>query len=197
MNPEHVKVVLNGAAAIAEWREQNPETRLDLWDANLGGANLWDANLQGAILGDANLQGAILGDANLRNADLWGANLRNANLRNAILWGADLRGAILWGANLRGAILWGAILWGANLRNANLRGASLNSAAGIWQSGPGGSRRDMLYVVKHETCLMVKAGCFWGTLDEFEAAVEQTHGDSAHGRYYRTMIAAARAWAEQ
>ena len=29
-NPEHVKVVRQGAAAIAEWRRQNPEASLDL-----------------------------------------------------------------------------------------------------------------------------------------------------------------------
>ena len=42
----------------------------------------------------------------------------------------------------------------------------------------------MLYAVKHEACVMVKAGCFWGNLDKFKAAVTKTHGDNSHARYY-------------
>lgn len=79
----------------------------------------------------------------------------------------------------------------ANLREANLRGAS-----GIISIGPGGSRSDMLYAVKHEADCMVKAGCFWGTLAEFAAAVEAKHGDNPHGVYYRAVIAMLRVWYE-
>jgi len=172
MNSEHVEIVRHGAAAISAWREQHPEVRLDLRDANL-----WHANLLGADLRGANLLGANLQGASLRDADLWGADLRRANLLGADLGGANLEGANLWGANLRGAYL--------------------VDANGIWQCGPGGSRGDMLYVVKHYDEPMAKAGCFWGTLAEFEAAVEKTHGENPHGRYYRAMIAAAKAWAAQ
>jgi hypothetical protein len=36
--------------------------------------------------------------------------------------------------------------------------------------------------------VMVRAGCFYGTLDEFSAAVEKTHGDSAHGKEYQMAL---------
>ena len=35
---------------------------------------------------------------------------------------------------------------------------------------------------------MVKAGCFTGTLDEFTAAVEETHGETDHGKEYAMAI---------
>ena len=72
----------------------------------------------------------------------------------------------------------------ANLSGACLSGANLHGAENILSIGPGGSRGGMLYGVKHETCIMVKTGCFWGTLEEFKTAVEKTHGDNAHGKYY-------------
>ena len=99
-NLEHVKAVEGGKEAIALWREQHPEERLDLFRADLIGANLRLANLNGANLNGANLTGA-----DLIGADLIGANLIGANLSGADLRGADLRGANLRGANLREADL--------------------------------------------------------------------------------------------
>ena len=132
------------------------------------------------------------------------ANLRGADLRDADLWGANLLGADLWGANLRGANLWGANLLGANLRDANLRGADLRDAnlrdadlrdadlrgaAGkILSFGPIGSRQGITYVTKTERTIHVRCGCFYGTLEEFAAKVEEEHGDSQHGKSYKAAI---------
>ena len=126
------------------------KAKVDLRDANLGGANL-----RGANLGGANLRGADLWGANLRDANLWGANLGGANLRGAYLWGANLgganlrdanlRGANLGGANLRGAYLWGAYLWGANLGGANLSFHQFPSIR-LLSSIPLGKISDMLTV---------------------------------------------------
>ena len=157
--------------------------------ANLRGANLWGADLQGA-----NLWGADLQDANLRDANLWGADLQDANLRDADLQDANLRDADLWDANLRGADLRGANLRGANLRgadlrDANLRGANLQDAAGkILYFGPIGSRQGITYVTKTERTIHVRCGCFYGTLEEFAAKVEEKHGDSQHGKSYKAAI---------
>ena len=54
-DPEHVEVVMRGAAAIAEWRQENPGVVLDL-----SGANFRYANLRGADLVMASLTGADL-----------------------------------------------------------------------------------------------------------------------------------------
>ena len=152
--------------------------------ANLRGANLWGADLQGA-----NLWGADLQDANLRDADLWDANLRGADLRGANLRGANLRGADLRDANLRGADLRDANLRDANLRDANLRDANLQDAAGkILYFGPIGSRQGITYVTKTERTIHVRCGCFYGTLEEFAAKVEEKHGDSQHGKSYKAAI---------
>ena len=117
--------------------------------------------------------------ANLRDADLWDADLRGANLRDADLRDADLRDADLWDANLRDA----------NLRDANLRGANLRGAAGkILSFGPIGSRQGITYVTKTERTILVRCGCFYGTLEEFAAKVEEEHGDSQHGKSYKAAI---------
>jgi hypothetical protein len=132
-NPEHVEIVRQGAAAIAQWRRQKPEAPLslseaDLTEANLRGANLAWAELAGAVLAEADLTGADLRLANLTGADLRLANLTGADLRLADLTGADLTGADLRRANLAGANLAGANLAGANLTGANLTGANLAEA---------------------------------------------------------------------
>ena len=137
------------------------------------------ADLRDADLRDANLRDADLRDANLWDADLRDANLRGADLRDADLWGADLRGADLWGADLRDADLWGA----------DLRGADLWGAAGkILSFGPIGSRQGITYVTKTERTIHVRCGCFYGTLEEFAAKVEEEHGDSQHGKSYKAAI---------
>ena len=117
--------------------------------------------------------------ANLQDANLWGANLQGATLR-----GADLQGANLWGADLQGANLWGADLQGANLWGADLRGA----AGKILSFGPIGSRQGITYVTKTERTIHVRCGCFYGTLEEFAAKVEEKHGDSQHGKSYKAAI---------
>ncbi len=47
-NLEHLRIVTQGAEAIAKWRDENPEVRLDL-----GEANLWTADLRAADLSAA------------------------------------------------------------------------------------------------------------------------------------------------
>ena len=88
----------------------------------------------------------------------------------------------------------GADLGGANLRGANLRGADLGENR-VFQVGPGGSRGDYTVIKSGPNLDEVWCGCFRGTLAEFEAKVEKTHGDNEHGRYYRALIALFRAGA--
>ena len=107
-------------------------------------------------------------------ANLQDVNLQSANLQSANLQGADLRGADLRDADLRGA----------NLQDANLQGA----AGKILSFGPIGSRQGITYVTKTERTIHVRCGCFYGTLEEFAAKVEEEHGDSQHGKSYKAAI---------
>ncbi len=177
-----------------------------LYGANLCGANLCGADLGGAYLYGAYLRDANLGGANLRGADLCGADLRGANLGGADLRGADLRDADLCGADLRDADLRDADLCGANLGGANLRGAYLYGAylrdadlgggvklvgdRPLLLIGPIGSRSDYLQAYITSAGLLISTGCFrLGTRDAFESAIDETHGDSAHGSEYRATLA--------
>ena len=124
------------------------------------------------------------------NADLRGADLRGADLYGADLYGADLRGANLGGADLGGADLYGADLYGANLGGANLgeRGKMVGKRP-FFQLGPIGSRNDYLLSFITDRGLLIRAGCFFGSRDEFEAAIDETHGVSEHGQEYRAALA--------
>ena len=171
----------------------------DLRSADLYGADLRSANLYGADLRSANLYGANLYGADLRSANLYGADLRSADLygadlRSANLYGADLRSANLYGADLRSANLYGADLRSANLYGANLYGADLGESGKLtgdrpfFQVGPIGSRQDVLAAFQTEKGVFLRAGCFFGTVEEFNAKLQDEHGDNTHAVEYRAAL---------
>jgi len=122
--------------------------------------------------------------------------LEKATESGADLSGADLSGANLIGANLIGANLIGANLIGANLRGADLRGANLSDDLKLSgerpyiQIGPIGSRMDVFQGYVTDKGLYLRAGCFFGTRDEFVAKLDEEHGENEHGREYRAALAA-------
>ena len=193
---EDNSVAITLAAAInakANLRSAN------LRDANLYGADLYGANLRSANLRDANLYGADLRSADLRSADLRSANLYGADLRSANLYGADLRSANLYGADLRSADLRSADLrdanlYGADLRDANLYGADLREAGKLtgdrpyFAVGPIGSRQDVLAAFLTEKGVYLRAGCFFGTMEEFRDKLQGEHGDNVHGKEYGAAL---------
>ena len=152
------------------------------------------AALEIAVSNGARLVGARLNGANLDGARLDGARLDGASLVGASLDRASLVGARLNGANLDGASLVGASLVGARLDGASLVGARLDDAGTLLgerpviQIGPIGSRATYLIGYVTNLGVRVRTGCFFGSLDEFRAAVAQTHGDGTHGREYAAAI---------
>jgi hypothetical protein len=114
-------------------REDSPEGRANLCNADLSNAELNDANLEAAVLSDANLSSAKLNRASLIQAQLPRVHLSGAELNNANLDFANLNGAILLEAKLNNAGLSmarldGAYLAGAQMKSADLNGAGLNGA---------------------------------------------------------------------
>jgi len=166
--------------------------------AYLDGANLNGANLSRANLDGANLNGANLVGANLSRANLDGANLSRANLDGANLDGANLVGAYLSRANLDGAYLSRANLDGANLDGANLVGAYLDGAyldgkklignRPILMIGPIGSRCSYFTSYITDAGVMLRAGCFFGTVQEFKAKLIQEHGENNHRKEYEAAL---------
>ena len=163
--------------------------------ASLDGACLDGAILAGASLARASLDGACLDGAILAGASLDGASLARASLARASLAGASLAGASLDGACLDGACLDGAYLARASLAGASLDGASLDDrklklrgARPILQIGPLGSRCAYLIAYLTDLGVRVRAGCWFGSLDDFRAAVAATHGNNEHGREYAAAI---------
>ena len=121
------------------------------------------------------------------------ADLSKANLVGANLYGADLSRADLSNADLVGADLSNADLVGADLSNANLYGADLVDAKilkdGIFQLGPIGSRSSYLVAYQTDQGIKVRAGCFFGSIDNFLVAVRKTHAGKFYERDYLAAIA--------
>ena len=108
------------------------------------------------------------------NADLYGANLYGADLQDADLQDADLRGADLRGANL----------YGADLGDAG----KLTGDRPYFAVGPIGSRQDVLAAFLTEKGVHLRAGCFFGTVEEFRDKLEGEHGDNTHSIEYRAAL---------
>ena len=106
--------------------------------------------------------------------------------------------AYLSDADLSGADLRGADLSGAYLRDADIGGKKLIGRRPIIQIGPIGSESRYFIAYLTDAGLMLKAGCFFGTRDEFLAKLEDTHGDNEHAEEYRAALllidAHARIW---
>ena len=118
-----------------------------------------------------------------------GANLGDANLGGAYLGDAYLGGANLGGANLGDAYLGGANLGGANLRDAYLGGdLMLVGDRPYFQLGPIGSESRTFEAFITNQGLRLRAGCFFGTRDEFAAKLNQTHGNNIHAREYTAAL---------
>jgi hypothetical protein len=127
-NPEHLKILAQGAGAWNQWRAENPKSLIDFAHADLAGAKLNGANLSHVSCVHANFS-----SAEINHADLRGANLSHARLDWARLYQANLSDALLCEASLTYAHLIGAKFSSANLAladfsNADLSGAFLSGA---------------------------------------------------------------------
>lgn len=55
-------------------------------------------------------------------------------------------------------------------------------------SGFGSALRTTTAFKTKDGAIHVTCGCFYGNLDDFYNRVEETHGDTLHGREYKKMI---------
>ena len=128
---------------------------------------------------------AVLYTAEVDEATPSGLRTRAA-LEQATKAGANLRGANLVGADLAGANLAGAYLGGANLGGD--KKLKLIGQRPVFTIGPIGSRADTLIAFLTDAGIRIRAGCFFGTLDDFRSAIHETHGSNEHGREYAAAI---------
>lgn len=134
------------------------------------------------------VEAAVKAKTYLEGADLEDADLEGADLRDAYLRGANLEGADLRGADIRGAYLGGADLRGADLRGAYLGGAKLLGEHPILQIGPIGSRGDYFVSYLTDKGIFLKAGCFFGTIEQFKEKSKSTHNGNIHAIEYEAAL---------
>ncbi|MEX2618478.1 MAG: pentapeptide repeat-containing protein [Alphaproteobacteria bacterium] len=133
-NQEQLERLLEGVETWNKWRIREPDTIIDLVNADLRDAYLPGINLRNAQLARCDLRDAVLDGANVIEAVASNANLTGAQLQNADFTGANARYlnltsvqaklAVFNGALLRNAILTSADLEGADLSNVNLKDAN-------------------------------------------------------------------------
>lgn len=89
-NPEHVKIVKQGAEAIREWQERTEgDSILDLDGADLRGLMLYGANLVNVEMENADLQGSKFSDVRFSFSHLPKANLKETLFSGCLLDGCN------------------------------------------------------------------------------------------------------------
>ena len=63
----------------------------------------------------------------------------------------------------------------------------------VFQIGPIGSRCAYPVAYLTDNGIRISAGCFYGSLGDFESAVQKEHGDNIHGKEYLAAIELIRA----
>lgn len=88
-----------------------------------------------------------------------------------------------------------AVEAGANLADAYLTGAKIEDELTLvgkrpyFQIGPIGSEPRQFIGYITDKGLRLRAGCFFGTRDEFLAKLKDTHGGNKHAQEYRAALA--------
>jgi len=124
-NQEHLAILKQGVEVWNKWRQEHPEVKPDLSEADLSNIALTGFITRKFTFGyHPNFY-----SASIIGVDLTGANLARANLSKAEMAGADLKGANFTEAVLIDAILINADLSGATFNKAKLTRANLNSTA--------------------------------------------------------------------
>lgn len=162
-------------SSLKELLELALKTGISLYRVNLRGADLRSTNLIGANLKNADLSSADLRYADLRYADLSYADLKNTDLRAVNLRSADLSYSILRYANLEEVNL-----KDANLRGTNLEGTNLKKVYNYYSFVAYDTSKRLVHCIKHMDTWMLKEDNFWGTLDELEKEVEETHNSKVY-----------------
>ncbi len=136
-NLEQLDLLKKNSEEWNSWRENNPDEKIDLSEADLRGIKLIKANLKGANLKNAKLQfsnlsgalmdGADLEKARLQEANLNGAQLNNANLKNCNLMESSIDNANLENADIQGSQFNEDVMF----VKTNLKGANLTNASGL------------------------------------------------------------------
>lgn len=76
----------------------------------------------------------------------------------------------------------------ADLGGADLRGKKLSGKRPFFQLGPIGSRSDYLLAFTSNSGIQLKAGCFSGSIDEFELALDAEHDENEHATEYSAAL---------
>jgi hypothetical protein len=212
-----------------KWLRDSPEGRradfrhTNLSQINMAGANMARSNMAHAYMARANMEGAYMEGANMEHAYMEGANMAGAYMAYAFMEGAYMAYAYMLGANMSHAYMVHANMARSNMAHANMayanmahanmalaniEGAFMEEEYGklitkrpILQINNIGRDNSCLSAIFCEKGIVIRRGCFYGSLDEFEKQVGEVHGDSIHGKEYKAAIAFIKLhkdlWSEQ
>jgi TIR domain/Pentapeptide repeats (8 copies) len=127
-NPEHLAILEQGVDGWNKWRKDNYETKPDLNDSDLQGAQLVGINFRWTSLVHANLDGANLHKAVLTEAILHATSLVETDLSMAGLGMVFLVNSNLSKANLDKANMGRAYVFQSNLSEATLKQVNFSAA---------------------------------------------------------------------
>lgn len=131
-NPEHVEILKQGAEVWNEWREENPDVKILIEDAELKSINLAGVNLSGIGLSSVKFYDAELNDANFDESSLVGVNFKYSNLdyvrvTNAYLYECNINICPLYKAEFAYATIFNSYFRNTRLIEVNFSSAMIGA----------------------------------------------------------------------
>lgn len=150
-----------------------------------------ELKLQHSVISKATFMRCQFNDVDMRYS-----NLSDSQFRNCDMQGADLTGSFLTGVDFTGSNLWNVCINDADLANVRLFGATGIMSLYVPEMS---TRGDYLYAVQHDDGVMVKAGCWWGTLDDFVKRIDEVYPKKdrftkINRKLYRAAIDMIKEW---
>lgn len=167
-------------------------------DVNLTGATFNSSTIENTRFNSRRMYYSTFENAKLRYVEFSSTSMYKVSFKNSIVHGGlfencELEYASFVNVDLNGSLFIGSDLAGADFKNAIISGVDFTScnivrARNIFSVSPIGSRGDTLFAVKHDTCIMLKTGCFWGTVNQFMRALKETHAGTKYENEYTIAV---------
>ncbi len=127
----------------------------------------------------------------LDGSSVYNSHVDNSHVDGSSVYNSRVDGSSVYNSSvLNGSSVYNSsVLNGSRVDNSRVYNAKITQTKQVYTQSPIGSRNDRCTATIDENGeIRIVAGCFSGTLDEFQKAVIETHGHSNYGKEYLAFI---------
>jgi len=142
--------------------------------------------------------GGTIRGGTIEGGTIWGGTIRGGTIEGGTIWGGTIWGGTIWGGTIRGGTIrggtieggtieggtiWGGTIWGGTIWGGTIRGGDFLAISPI-----GSEDGQFTAEITESGEIICNRGCFNGSLDEFEHAVNARHGSNDYAAEYDLVV---------